>query len=246
VARATGAPVFSAGDLEMVRSFAAQASVVLEHDRVRQRLQRVTLLEDQERIARDLHDTVIQRLFAIGLSLQATSRLVQDAEARQRLSAAVDDLDVTVRQIRTVIFDVESPRSGHGTGLRGKVIEVTREAGRALGLEPRVTFAGPVDAMVPDPLGDEVLATLREALSNATRHGHPSRVDIELTVTGTTVVLRVSDDGAGFDVDEAVEAGGHGLRNMRTRAERLGGQFDVTSGRHGGTVVDWRAPLSAS
>jgi signal transduction histidine kinase len=244
VARVSGAPLFSGGDLEMVRTFAAQASVALEHDRGRQRLQRVILLEDQERIARELHDNVIQRLFAIGLSLQATDRLVQDPEARARLAAAVDDLDVTARQIRTVIFDVESTRGEHDAGLRGRVVELTREAGRALGFEPRVTFAGPIDSTVPDRLGDEVLTTLRESLSNATRHARASRVDIELTVTRTLVVLRVSDDGIGFSADRAATAGGQGLRNMRTRAERLGGRFDVRAHPTGGTVVDWQAPLT--
>jgi GAF domain-containing protein len=120
VARVTGAAPFSAGDLEMVQSFAAQASVALEHDRSRQRLQRLTLLEDQERIARELHDTVIQRLFAVGLSLQATVRLVTDAGARHRLATAVDDLDDTVRHIRTVIFGMESPRSGRDAGQIGR------------------------------------------------------------------------------------------------------------------------------
>lgn len=245
VARVAGAPPFSADDLEVVRSFAAQASVVLEHDRGRQRLQRMTVLEDHQRIARDLHDSVIQRLFAIGLSLQAMSRLVQDAQAQQRLVAAIDDLDSTVRHIRTVIFDVEAPRSARDAGVRGKVLDVAHEVGRALGFEPRVTFAGPLDTTVLDPLADDVVATLREALSNATRHAQSRHLDIELTVTETFVVLRVSDDGIGFAVDRADSAGGHGLRNMRTRAERLGGHLDITAGPDGGTVVEWHAPLSA-
>jgi signal transduction histidine kinase len=245
VARAAGAPPFSAGDLEMVLSFAAQASVALDYDRGRQRLHRMTLLEDQERIARDLHDTVIQRLFAVGLSLQATSRLVHDPDIQQRLTAAVDDLDLTVRHIRTVIFDVEAPRSGRDSGVRGKVLDLTREAGRALGFEPRVTFSGPLDATVADHLADDVLATLREALSNATRHAQARHVDVELTVTGTLVVLRVNDDGIGIVLDRTDSAVGHGLRNMQTRAERLGGRFELRAGPDGGTVVEWQAPLSS-
>ena len=243
VAKVRGAAEFSAGDLEMVRSFAAQASVALERDRVRQGSQRMALLEDQERIARDLHDSVIQRLFAVGLSLQATGRMVQDSRAHQRLVDAVDELDLTVRHIRTVIFDVEAPRAGLDHGLRGKVLQVTREAGRAMGFEPRVTFAGPLDATVTAPLGDDVLATLREALSNIARHARAHRVDVDLSVTGPTVLLRVIDDGIGFTPGSAEGAAGHGLRNMRSRAERHRGRFDVSAGRHGGTVLEWQAEL---
>jgi signal transduction histidine kinase len=109
-----------------------------------------------------------------------------------------------------------------------------------LGFEPRVTFDGPVDTMVPDPLAEDVLATLREALSNATRHAKAGRVEIELTVTGTFVVLRVVDDGIGFAVDRVDTVAGHGLRNMRKRAERLGGRLDIGAGPDGGTMVEWQ------
>ena len=243
VARVTGAPPFSAADLDMVRSFAAQASVALERDRDRQGLQRMALLEEQERIARDLHDSVVQRLFAVGLSLQAMSRLVADPDARQRLAAAVDDLDMTVRHIRTVIFEVEAPRSGLEYGVRAKILELIREAGRAMGFEPRVTFDGPLDSTVPAALGDDVVATLREALSNTARHAHATHVDVEVTVDGTSVVLRVIDDGIGFDPAE--DTGGHGLRNMRLRAERLGGRLDFTAGPNGGTLLQWTAQVPA-
>jgi signal transduction histidine kinase len=249
VARVVGAAPFSVADLDMVRSFAAQASVALEHDRVRQRLQRIVLLEDRERIARDLHDTVIQRLFAIGLSLQATGRLVQDPHAQLRLAALVDDLDLTVRHIRTVIFGMDPPRSGRDSGLRAKVLDLTQEIGRALGFEPRVTFAGPVDSVVADPLADEVLATLREALSNATRHAQAEHVAVELTVTGTHVMVEVTDDGVGVAADkgDTPDVGsGHGLRNMRARAEGLGGHFEITAALGGGTTVHWQAPLAGS
>jgi signal transduction histidine kinase len=246
VARATGSPPFSPGDLDLVRSFAAQASVVLEQDRARQRLQRMSLLEDHERIARDLHDSVIQRLFSIGLSLQATSRLVHDPLAHQRLSAAIDDLDVTVRHIRTVIFDVEAPRSGRDAGTRSKVLDLAKEVSRALGFEPRITFGGPVDSALPDPVADELVATLREALSNATRHAKAGQVEIDLTVTGTSAVLRVIDDGVGFEVDRVNTFAGHGLRNMRARAERLGGRLEIGAGADRGTVLKWQVPISAT
>jgi signal transduction histidine kinase len=245
VAKVRGAATFSAADLEVVRSFAAQASVALERDRVRQGSQRMALLEDQERIARDLHDSVIQRLFAVGLSLQATARMVQDTRAHQRLAAAVDELDLTVRHIRTVIFDVEAPRAGFEHGVRSKVLEVTREAGRAMGFEPRVTFDGPLEATISAPLGDDLLSTLREALSNIARHARAHQVDVELSVDGPTMVLRVVDDGVGFARERADGAGGHGLRNMRARAERRHGRFDIFPGQDGGTVLEWQAELLA-
>jgi len=246
VARAAGSPPFSAADLEMVQSFAAQASVALEHDRGRQQVQRITLLEDQERIARDLHDTVIQRLFAIGLSLQATGRLVTDTHAQRRLAALIDDLDVTVRHIRTVIFGVEASRLGRDSGLRAKVLDLTQEIGPVLGFEARVIFAGPVDTMVADTLAEELLASLRESLSNAARHAAARHVTIELTATERDVILCVTDDGVGFSPEQAETGGGHGLRNMRTRAQRLGGQCTITAGPMGGTAVTWQVPLSAS
>jgi signal transduction histidine kinase len=252
VARLRGAAPFSTADLEMVRSFAAQASVALEHDQGRQRLQRILLLEDRERIARDLHDTVIQRLFATGLSLQATGRLVQDPHVAQRLAALVDELDVTVRHIRTVIFGMDPPRSGTDRGLRSKVLDLTEEIGPALGFEARVTFAGPVDSVVPDPLADEVLATMREALSNATRHAHAAHVAVELTVTATQVIVQVTDDGVGFpakaftQADRPGPASGNGLRNMKARADALGGHFEIAAAPEGGTVVRWESPLARS
>ncbi len=242
VARRQGVAPFVASDLDMVRAFAAQASVALERDRARQRVHRVTLLEDQERIARDLHDSVIQRLFAIGLSLEASRRLVSEPAVLERLTTAVDDLDTTVRHIRTVIFDVEAPRSAPAEGLRSKVIVVTREAARVLGFEPQVAFAGPVDTTVAGDVGDDLVATLREALSNAARHAHANHLDIDVAVSPRAVTLRVTDDGVGFDTPHA-DTAGHGLRNMRIRAERRGGTLDIAPGPRGGTVVEWRVPL---
>lgn len=243
VSRAKGAPPFTAAEIELVQSFATQASVVLELDRQRQQAQRLTLLEDQERIARDLHDTVIQRLFASGLSLQGAMRLISDAEARRRVGAAVDDLDVTVRYIRTVIFDVARTSSATDEGVRGRVLEVTREAARALGYEPRVTFEGAVDALVTNEIADELLASLREALSNVARHARASRADVEVGA-GSQVVLRVLDDGVGIAGDVSA-AGGRGLANLRSRAERLGGTLSVAPGDAGGTLLEWCVPLGA-
>ena len=179
----------------MVGHFAAQAGVVLQREHSRRDRHQLALLEDQERIARDLHDTVIQRLFATGLSLQGASRLIEDVDARRRVESAVDDLDLTVRHIRTVIFDVATPRLG-AESTRGRMLALAREAERALGFKPGVVFQGPVDSQIPDDVADDLIATLREALSNVacvtltrTRSTSTSRSDRD-------AVLTVSDDGS--------------------------------------------------
>ena len=241
VARSAGSPPFGPAELETVMSFAAQAAVVLEHERGRQERQRLALVADQERIGRDLHDTVIQRLFAVGLSLQGAVRLVDQPEARRRIDSAVEELDVTVRHIRTVIFDVEAAHA-QGASLRTATLQILREAGRVLTFEPRATFEGPIDAAVPDEIADDVLATLREALANVARHAAANNVEVALAVSGGELRLSVVDDGVGLPDD--VARGGRGLGNMRTRAERWGGALDYgTSAGGGGCVLTWTAPL---
>jgi signal transduction histidine kinase len=241
VSRAVGSDPFRAGDVAVLRQFATQASVVIEQGRARDELHRLSLLENQERIARDLHDTVIQRLFATGLSLQGVSRLIREDEPRRRVEAAVDELDTTVRHIRTVIFDVESTRGAEGS-LRRRVLEVTREASRPLGFTPHTTFDGLVDAEIGGPLGDDLIATLREALSNVARHAHATRVEVDVRAAAATAELRVRDDGVGLS---ASASPGYGLQNMRTRAEQHGGQCSI-SGSASGTVVEWTVPLTSA
>jgi signal transduction histidine kinase len=156
--------------------------------------------EDRERIARDLHDTVIQRLFATGLSLQGAAALIRaDPEAAvQRVGAAVDDLDLTVKHIRTAIFGLETRRPASAdTVLRGRVLELAREAAGALGVEPGVVFEGPLDSLTPEPQAADLLATLREALSNVARHAKATAVDVRLAIEDGDLVLEVSDDGIG-------------------------------------------------
>ena len=182
VSRPLGADQFTTRDVEVLQQFATQASVVIEQGRTREDLYRLSRLEDQERIARDLHDTVIQRLFATGLSLQGATRLIREDEARRRVEAAVEELDLTVRHIRTVIFDVEAARSS-ADSVRRSVLEISREAARSLAFQPRVVFDGPVDVEITGTLADDLLATLREALSNVARHADAHSVVIEVSAT---------------------------------------------------------------
>jgi signal transduction histidine kinase len=238
----TTAEVFTDVDEELVVGLASAAGVAIENARLHARVQELALVEDRERIARDLHDTVIQRLFATGLSLQGSTRLVRtepDA-AVARIEAAVDDLDVTVKYIRSAIFGLEASRAAAG-GLRDRVLALTRDAAGALGFEPRVLFDGPIDTGVSDEVGAELLATLREALSNVARHAGASRAEVEVVV-GNEVVLRVVDDGIGPPDEDAPR--GHGLKNMAARAAERGGQFELRHGPPSGTILEWRVPLA--
>ncbi len=242
VARITGALPFSSSELELVLLFAAQASVILEVDRGRQSAGRVSILEDQERIARDLHDTVIQRLFATGLSLQGAARLTSEP-ATSRVIAAVDDLDTTIRQIRTVIFDLERASSRPPAGLRGRVLDLCAEAARGLGFDPTVAFDGPIDTVVPTDVGDDVAIVIREALSNVSRHAAAHHVDVRIAARGHEVEVVVTDDGAGFDTAVS-HRGGRGLDNMHTRARRRNGHFELAASPAGGARLTWSAPLT--
>lgn len=232
--------VFTDVDEELVVGLAAAAGVAIENARLHARLAEVALVDDRERIARDLHDTVIQRLFATGLSLQATTRLV-DADPRgaiQRIDVAVDDLDLTVKHIRSAIFGLESSRVTESS-LRARALAIVRDATGPLGFEPTVLFDGPVDTGVSYATSAELIATLREALSNVAKHARATRAEVELRA-GREIVLRVTDDGIG--PPEPGTTTGKGLGNMAVRAERLGGRFALRPGEGRGTVLEWRVP----
>lgn len=201
--------------------------------------EQLALADDRERIARDLHDTVIQRLFAVGLSLQgALARASPDLA--ERLQVAIDEIDGTIRDIRTAIFALHTRRTS-GRGVRDDVLAVTREAARALGFEPSVQFDGLIDTVVPPRVHDELVPTLREALSNVTKHAAATRVTVSLAVSGETLGLTVVDDGIGVTGEIT---GGQGLANMSERASALGGSCTVARNRDGGTTVEWRVPLA--
>jgi PAS domain S-box-containing protein len=199
----------------------------------------LALVDDRERIARDLHDTVIQRLFAVGLSLQGALTRAAGDPAIERIQLAVDEIDVTIRDIRSSIFALHTRRAFAAT-LRDDVLVIAREAARGLGFEPSVMFDGPVDSVVSDEIREHLLATLREALSNVTRHAHASKVKIELVADPGHVSLRVLDDGVGTDSRDE----GNGVRNMNERAIALGGSCDINrSSASGGTSIEWIVPV---
>ena len=236
----TTAEVFTDVDEELVVALAAAAGVAIENARLHALVREMALVEDRERIARDLHDTVIQRLFATGLRLQGAARLSQRPEVAERINEAVDDLDLTVRHIRTAIFGLEASRRASSGGLRQRVLSLASESAGPLGFEPRVLFEGAVDAL-PDEIATELLAALLEALTNVARHAGARRVDVEVTADGE-VLLRVADDGRGLP-DEPGTAG-RGLGNMEARASRLGGGMLAKSDAGAGTTIEWRVPVA--
>ncbi|MFZ0179396.1 MAG: GAF domain-containing protein [Candidatus Dormiibacterota bacterium] len=194
-----GGGPFTAADETLAVALASAAGVAIENARLHERVQELALLHDRERIARDLHDTVIQRLFATGLGLQALSRLVGDVSVADKIQAAVDDLDATIREIRGVIFELQASERGQ-FGCRVGVLALAAEMTTTLGFEPHVRFDGPVDTIVGSELAEHLLAALRELLSNVARHAHAGAVDIRIRA-GIEVVLTVEDDGMGMSVD---------------------------------------------
>ena len=237
------AEVFTDVDEELTVALAAAAGVAIENARLHARVRELAVLEDRERIAMDLHDTVIQQLFAIGMSLQATARLAGESDVQRRIVHSVDDLDTTIRQIRSSIFALGAAGRAPAGDVRSGVLAVVAEYRDALGFEPRLDFAGPIEASVTDSLAEELLVSLREALSNVARHAHASSVAIALDVGKGELLLRVSDDGVGPPAERSGR--GHGVPNLEKRARRLGGSFRLSGRPEGGTVVEWRVPLAS-
>jgi PAS domain S-box-containing protein len=203
----------------------------------------VALLEDRERIARDLHDRVIQRLFAAGLALQALATTTDDRELVARLERSVDDIDASIRDLRTVIFGLA--RRPSRQSLRDAIRALVVESSRALSFEPRVRFSGPVDSIVPQVLWEHVVTALREMLTNVAKHAHATEVDIDVDAdSGIDGVLRVRVVDNGVGLPDEPPRSGEGLRNLEARARRFGGTFRAERGAAGGTVVEWTVPLA--
>ena len=224
--------------IAVIRDVTERRAADEELQRAREEL---ALVDDRERIARDLHDTVIQRLFAVGLSLQGALTRAAGDPAIERIQLAVDEIDVTIRDIRSSIFALHTRRA-FAASLRDDILVIAREAARALGFEPSVMFDGPVDSVATDEIREHLVATLREALSNVTKHANASKVNIELVVDGNHVSLCIRDDGVGIDNPGE----GNGLRNMNERAIAFGGSCEINrSSAAGGTNIQWRVPVDA-
>jgi signal transduction histidine kinase len=236
--RRAGAQPFDTSLAPLVTAFADQATAALEMA-ARQRLARqLDVYEDRDRIARDLHDHVIQRVFASGLALQSVLPRVSDPQARDRIQGVIGQLDDTVRDIRTTIFDLHRAEAlGSGESLRRRVLDIVTET--ALGIEPTVRISGAVDSLVTGDLAADVEAVVREGVSNAARHSGCAHVTVTLDVSAS-VVVEVVDDGCGIDL----KAARSGLRNLQQRAEQRGGEASIEPLPDGGTRLRWSAPLN--
>lgn len=223
-------------DRELFASFADQAGLALDRAHAYGVNQQIAVLSDRERIARDLHDLVIQRLFATGLQIERVRASTTSPDDRDRLDRTVDDLDQTIRDIRSAIFELEGPREA---GVRGDIQALIREYRGHLSGELRLEVTGPIDTALHGLAASHLLAVLREALSNAARHAAASVVRVRIEVGGSAVELTVTDDGVG--IPEARNESG--LRNAASRAQELGGAFEVERAEPSGTIVRWRAPL---
>jgi signal transduction histidine kinase len=237
VGRDPGSLPFPPQAVEMVTTFAAQAGIVLELAEHRHDSERLAVLQDRDRIARDLHDLVIQRLYATGMSLQGAVPLIARPEVADRVSTAVDDLDETIREIRSAIFSLQSHTDTKRGSLRAKILEVVEQMTVPLGLAPSLRLVGPLDEDVPGEVGEQMLGALREALSNAARHAGASSVDVTVDCGGD-LVLRVRDNGRGLGQSTRRS----GLANLAERARGLGGTLRVGPADGGGTDLEWRVP----
>jgi signal transduction histidine kinase len=240
VARVAGGLRFTPADLEMTADFAGQASLAVQLARARASEQRMLLLEDRGRIARDLHDHVIQQLFGTGLELQSVAGSIESPMERERILQAVTNLDAAVTQIRTVIFAL-SPRQDTRDSVRHRILDLANDLTPGLQKSPTVSFTGPVDLVVTGTLADDVVAVVREALANAAKHANADQTGVTLDIVDGTIRLVISDNGGGIS-DSSRRSG---LANLEERATARGGSFTVNTGP-AGTSVDWRVPIDGS
>ncbi len=230
---------FTSDDEALVGALALAAGIAIENARLHQRVQEMAVFDERDRLARDLHDTVIQRLFAMGLSLQSIAGSITAQREADRLLQAIADIDDTIRQVRTTIFELGLDSTSQGT--RASIFALVEELTPVVGFEVSTSISGPIDATLSNQIVEHLLATLREALTNIGRHAEASRASVILSVDSEICRLQVLDNGHG--IQGAGREGGHGLVNMRRRAEKLKGSFEVETPDDGGTLLIWQVPV---
>jgi signal transduction histidine kinase len=252
-ARTAGRPPLPQSATDLLVTFAAAAAIALTLAEHRRQAEQMAVFEDRDRIARDLHDLVIQRLYATGMSLQGATALITSPDVAERVSQAVDGLDDTIREIRSTIFALQAHPEDQQVSLRARILFITQEMAGALGFTPSLRLDGILDTAVPERVAEPMLTALREALSNVARHAKASRVEVIVEVDHD-LALTVRDNGVG------ITRGGRrsGLRNLEQRAADLGGSITVRPGPAGrgdgampggpdgpgrGTELVWRVPL---
>jgi signal transduction histidine kinase len=241
ISRAPGAPRFSDAELGMASDFASQTGVAIELTRARADQQRLELSDERGRIARDLHDHVIQRLFGTGLAMQSLASAIP-AHAEQLLEQ-VDAIDAAISEIRTAVFTLSQRRPTDSGSLRHRILDTANEVAAGLPAPPRLSFAGPVDVLIRDDFADDVVAVVRESLSNVVRHASATVVEVEVITDGETVSVIVDDDGVGVP---DILARASGTSNLDDRAAGRGGSFTLTRRVEGGTRAQWSAALPVS
>jgi signal transduction histidine kinase len=237
--RETGAPSFGATQLSVVASFADQAALALQLAAQQRAARELDVFGDRDRIARDLHDHVIQRLFAVGLSMQSTQRRTKSPALQKRLGDSIEQMHEIVQEIRTAIFDLHGGAAGEtGLRLRHRLHDAIAELTDDAPIHPTVSMSGPIDT-VPAQLGEHVEAVVREGVSNAVRHADASTLSVSVEVRDDMLRVVVVDDGKGIPADVSPS----GLGNLRDRAEAAGGLFSLGPGPEGGAKLEWSASL---
>jgi signal transduction histidine kinase len=237
--RATGAAQYVRNEVPLLASFADQAAFAMELAEKHRAQRQLDVLADRDRIAGDLHDHVIQRLFATGMSLQGTVRRIVDPQVRGRVTRAVEQLDETVREIRTSIFDLHTAGTGADASLRRQLLDIVDELSVEGEVSPSVRISGAVDTLVSDELAGHATAVLREAVTNAVRHSHAATIVVTVEADAD-LVIDVVDDGVGVPPGAARS----GLLGIDRRAAKFGGSLLVAPGPEGGTRLTWRVPLA--
>jgi signal transduction histidine kinase len=228
---------FTEEDEDLVKALAGAAGLAIENSKLSLTIQQVAVLEDRERIARDLHDLVIQQLFATGMSLQSIAKNVESDNQRTILTNSVDDLDKTIKQIRQSIYALTA--ASDTISLRRRVMSELEGFAGVLKSMPSISFEGPVDSVVTERQADQVIATLRELLANVAKHAEAQHIKVKIKVAERILSLEVADDGKGIGYDTKKS----GLENLRKRAEQLKGEFSVERLRPHGTRAIWQIPI---
>jgi signal transduction histidine kinase len=239
--RRPGSMPLSQAASDMLVTFAAQAAIALELAEHRQQAEQMAVFEDRDRIARDLHDLVIQRLYATGMSLQGTTSQISNPDVADRVNRSVDALDDTIKEIRSAIFALQTHPEARQASVRARILYVAQEMAAALGYAPSLQLDGAIDTAVPEQIAEHLLTAIRESLSNAARHSAATSVAVTVQV-GDNLVLTVRDNGVG------ITPGGRrsGLRNLEQRAAGLGGSLVIKPVDSGGTELIWRVPLTGA
>jgi signal transduction histidine kinase len=236
-----GSSEFTDEDQALVEALAVAAGIVIENTRLHQRVQDLAVLQDRERTARDLHDTVVQHLYAVGISLETMSKETGAESIADRLAVLVSDVGEAIRQVRSSIYelglDEEDP------GVRAGVVTLVRSLTPMLGFNVKISFDGPIDSVISQSVTEQLLATIREAVTNVGRHAQATEASVSVSARHGACQLRVVDNGIGLGVDQDHDVG-HGLVNLRRRAEKMHGTMEMVSPKSGGTVLEWEVPVS--